>query len=501
MKRKLSKAAVDRTVSLEQKLSWKALFLPIVMLLALAAYPALFLVFQNADTATLSEAALPLLLSTGAALVLFFVLLAVMGHPAKSALGAALVMLLLLNYALLEKGVRMLLPTAYYWHILPTFLVLAVCALAVIKQKLPVSVADMVNKILCLVFAVLILLNGMMAVPTIIKRIQMERETADRTANLSVTDSGSMPNIYYLIFDEYSSVDFMKKYYNYDNSAFTDYLEKLGFTVSYTSHNESPMTSTVTTNLVNLDYVVDDTWSELEKKERKIDNVLFPLLREHGYTVIGAAGAESYGLMNMITKSTIGTSVTMGGETVSDLILKNTCLYPLLMQDSTQIMEELNWIKNPDNYAQSNQFTMFHINLPHPPFIYGRNGRVNANITEDWHDTEYYLGQYIFTTSQMIEIADLITTHDPNSIIFMTSDHSARASTDVSALAQLRITPEDMRICFNAVYYRGEPLYIEGLSAVNTLRSVLNSLLGTDFKIVSLPDTADSRQGSDGYEG
>ena len=43
----------------------------------------------------------------------------------------------------------------------------------------------------------------------------------------------------------------MKKYYNYDNSAFTDYLEEIGFNVSYTSHNDSIETAN-TTNLVNL---------------------------------------------------------------------------------------------------------------------------------------------------------------------------------------------------------------------------------------------------------
>ena len=93
----------------------------------------------------------------------------------------------------------------------------------------------------------------------------------------------------------------MEKYFNYDNSKFTGYLERVGFNISYTSHNESIMTSTVATNLVNLDYVVNNDMPEAEKAYYRKNNFLFRYLKEKGYKITGVGNTKPYDLENVLS--------------------------------------------------------------------------------------------------------------------------------------------------------------------------------------------------------
>ena len=85
----------------------------------------------------------------------------------------------------------------------------------------------------------------------------------------------------------------------------------------------------------------------------------------------------------------------------------------------------------------------------------------------------------------MVEIADSITKNDPDAIVWILSDHGARASTDSEHPG---FPYEDMTNFFNAVYYQGEKLDIEGLSGVNTFRLILNKLLKTNYEAIRLPN-------------
>ena len=86
----------------------------------------------------------------------------------------------------------------------------------------------------------------------------------------------------------------------------------------------------------------------------------------------------------------------------------------------------------------------------------------------------------------MEEIVDCILKNDPNSIIFLCSDHSARAASDPD-LFKVVYTMEDMSNFFNCVYYPGTIFDIEGLSGVNTERLVFGKLLDEDLPQIEVP--------------
>ena len=296
-----------------------------------------------------------------------------------------------------------------------------------------------------------------------------------------------MPNFYFILFDELSTVPVVQKYFDYDNSDLLKKLEELGFTTSQSGHNESASTAVVTANLFNLDYLVTSRDTEELKFSLRSNNEVFPQLREAGYTITGLGNASFYGLRDAIESQPQG-ATTVSGENVGTILLKNTVIYPYLLdyypEAPRAILKSLDFLKDPANCSGHNQFLLAHIVCPHPPFYFNADGSLSDNVTSGWSDLNSYLNQYIFISNEMVQIAKTIVDNDPDAVVWILSDHGARATEDPRYGF---FSVEDMTNFFNAVYYRGEQIDIEGLSGVNTFRTILNRLIGTDYEMVLLP--------------
>ncbi len=464
----------------------------LLSVVTVAVYPAIFLYFQNADETKFSEVVIPLLIFIAVGLILFTTMFLFIKCANKAAIITNLFMLMLLNYSLLENGINKIFPDLRYWHVLPIFLFILSHLVWFIYKKLDKEIANTAVLVLCVVFCGLILFNGVIAAPTIINKVSIERQAKEQK-NITthpVGESTDMPNIYFLIFDEYSSIDFMKKYYNYDNSAFTDYLEEKGFSVSYSSHNESISTPTITANLVNFNYIVENGMQASEKDYFRKNNLLFKYFGEKKYRITGVGNVSVYGLNNSASAISDIYSKTVDGKTIVDIIMESTAFRPFYYSPTyakaqRSIIFNLDYLKNPENYSKNN-FIFAHIICPHEPFYFNMDGKPYKKPESNWNDDKYYLGQYIFVTNQIKEIVESIITNDPNSVIILQSDHSARASSDDKLFLE-KFKLEDMSSILNAVYYRGDPLDIEGLSGVNTIRHLLNEMFGEDFEMIEVP--------------
>lgn len=458
-----------------------------------AVFPPLFLYFQNAGEAHFREVSTVLIAFLSAGLVLYGLCFLATRSAAKAGIIASLFLLLFLNYAPIEGIVQKAIPSLRYWHIAPIFLALLLHAAWFIKQKLPEELAGIIVSVLALVFGVLILLNGMMAAPAIINRTSAEREARRQAEAAPKMEAETMPNFYFILFDEFSTIPFMQKYFDYDNSALLGKLRDLGFNISQTGHNDSYLTAVVTANLFQLDYIAEPDENAETLFMLRSDNKVFPLLRNAGYSVISSANAEFYGLPDAKSGSTTGTAKTASGEDIKTLVLSNTVLYPLLSfqnnysERAGKLLKELEYMKDPTHFS-NNEFILAHIELPHEPFLFNADGSLVKELRNghNWKEPAPYLNQYCYASDEMYDIAKTIIKNDPNSIVWLLSDHSARAPSDPD-LFKKKFPPEDMTNFFSAVYYEGQMLDIEGLSGVNTFRLILNELLGTSFEM--LPDT------------
>lgn len=459
-----------------------------------AVFPPFFLYFQNAGEAHFREVLFVMIAFLAVGLVLYGLCFLATHSAAKAGIIASLFLLIFLNYAPIEGIIQKAIPSLRYWHIAPIFLALMLHAAWLIKRKLPKELAEIIVSVLALVFGALLLLNGVMAAPAIVKRTSAEREAGRQAEAASTSEAKTMPNFYFILFDEFSTIPFMQKYYDYDNSALLDKLKDLGFNISQTGHNDCYITAVVTANLFQLDYVAEPDENEETLFKLRSDNKVFPLLRNAGYSIISSANADFYGLPDAKSGNTIGTATTVSGDDIKTIVLSNTVLYPLLSRQgnyserANKILNELEYIKDPTHFS-NNEFILSHFELPHEPFLFNADGSPVKELRNghNWKEPTAYLNQYRFASDEMYEIAETIIKHDPNSVVWLLSDHSARASSDPD-LHRIKFPPEDMTNFFSAVYYNGQKLNIEGLSGVNTFRLILNELLGTSFEM--LPSTA-----------
>ena len=481
---------MERTEQVKNKDS-KTFLVALTCTIMVAAFPPMFLYFRNAGEAHFRDVAAVLMVFVLTGIVLFGISLLVTKNAGRAGVIASLFLLVFLNYTPIEGLIQKIAPDLRYWHIAPILFVLLLHLAWFIWKKAPDDLCKIITPVVCVVFAVLILINGVTAIPAINTRRNAERE-ARRQAEMTITTEYTLPNFYFILFDEFSTIPFMQKYYDYDNSKLLIDLENIGFNTSQTGHNESNATSVVTADLFQLNYDAVSKSSEEEWFTLRTNNNVFPQLREKGYTIICPAEADFYGLPNALNDNTAGKAKTLDGEDVKTILIKRSVINPFMFDASDYIdtakvlLEQLSFLKNPNSFKSSNQFVLAHINLPHEPFYFNADGSMADSPSNDWTNPEPYLNQYRFASDQIYSIAQNLVANDPNSVIWILSDHSARAASNLDLY--LKIFPmEDMTNFFSAVYFQGRSINVEGLSGVNTFRLLLNELIGTSYEMIPLP--------------
>lgn len=467
---------------------WNYLFSAITVAVV-CAFPAAFLYFQNAAEAGFSEAAPFLFGSVAVGLVIFAALAALTRKPGKSAIIVSLFMMAVLNFSYLENAMKLALPDLKYWHTVPIVLVVMLHVMYAIWHFTKENTAGDVSKIVCLVFGGLIIFNSAIAAPKIVGHYKTQRilaEKKEQEAQQPGQSNTDMPNVYLLIFDEYANFTEMEECYDYDNAPLKDFLVEHNFNISYTSHNESAVSRTVQTNMANLDYIVADSTDAGERDVLRHNGVLFQVMRDHGYNIRILEDGNFYGGSMPDESSVVSKATTVNGEDIEILLWRMTILYPLFQKNDIHIIQDYEAIADyiGDTAADvQNTFTLAYFCFPHPPFVvdeYGNELGLDAYAGPNaWGNKAYYLGQFKYATKIMLSILGEVIENDPKAVVVLMSDHGARETPGVTL---------EMKInSLNALYYQGEKCSIEGLSNVNTLRTVLNELFSLNYEMVEVP--------------
>jgi len=473
----------------------------ILALVLICAYPSLYLYFLNVDIAYFYEVVQPFGIYFAVAVVYFIICLIFTRAFLKSALAASLFMLCFSFYGFFDNAVLMLLPRIQVWHLLPiVFFTLFHINYFFIHKKFSTTLCYRLVLLLGFVYAVLILFNAINAIPQISGKLNRERDTPGSTS-IASSDGGneyigtidSYPNIYYFMFDEYASNDQMLNEYEYDNTAFTAFLEDNKFTVSYDSYNESGNTRVIIANIMALEYKFRGRDSKEDIVTAWKDNNLFPLLESFGYDILGVGFVADFGLTADESRLS---STTITGLDFTRVVLSKSMLGFLSVTDSS-VAEQMKFTFDTIEHVRSlapspgNTFTLFYINKPHIPFVFDQYGeRQDALYYENETDPKGYRDQFIYITKVMQEIAETILEKDPGSVIIFQSDHGKRFLYDAETGENI-IEGKYKRHIFNAVYFRGEPLEeIKGMSGVNTWRIVLSNLLEVDLPILPMPGSS-----------
>lgn len=450
---------------------------------AIVLYPITFIYSQNIEEISL----LSLLPLAGKFLLVAFIAFAVFGGMTRSLARTffltVISLLFIMNFKRIEAVLSFIIPAIKYWHVLTVMAIILVYAYLKVRNE---EIILSFSKVIVLVVWGLIAWNILRCIPAMIRQEQQ----IENTDSSSISENTQMPNIYYLVFDEYSSINFMRKYYNYDNTPLATELEEKGFDVSYSSSNEAYVTQICMTNNLNMDFLFDMSMhnnAELTSQitEKRYNNLVFEILRANGYQIIGIGHPEFYGLPRIEGGNT-SAGTTMEGKSLEQLMVEETLFYPFYVPNPSSkfsdIMRSVDFICSMDKPEQPT-FLLFHIESTHTPFVVGRTGQpISGEHALDWANKEYYLGTYIYTNQLIEKIVGAIQKRDPEGIILIQSDHSARASD--SGYENMFEEADKCQI-FNALYWKDNPLNIEGLSGINTMRLLFNQLFGLEYSMLN----------------
>lgn len=456
-----------------------------VLLAALAAiFPVAYMYCQNIKTATLVEALPVVGIYLVSAVVLFLILYGCSKKAYKSAIVAAVAVLICSNYTPFQTLVFEHVSGLRYWHLAAIVLFLIFVFGLFVFEKLSDNLAEMVYTGVLVALGVVILMNIIPAVPKGIAKMKSAKAEQTQKAEEQIATTQDLPNVYYLVFDEYASNYQMENYYKYDNSAFSTALEEKGFCFSTESRNDCGNTTVVLTNILSLDYTTDEATFDGAAAQKLRDHAaLYQEMRDMGYTVKGIGDTGWMGLPT--DESSASVSKTVQGQTFTQMMLQNTIAGPLMQTSYSEfakvIVHTIDQLQSPEITQNKNQFVVSYLSTPHQPFLFDENGQdVAAANYNNWDDDRYYVGQYQYITKQIQLIVDNIIENDPNSIIYLASDHGARFKAGVPYNDIIRV--------LNTVYYKGEDISeIQGLSGVNTWRAILNRLGTKKFEMVEVP--------------
>ena len=490
--------------------------------IALGIYPALALYAYNLGEIDIYDALRSILVSLFATILLWILLRLLLKDWGKASLVCSLAIVLFFSYGHLYDLLRdtQLMGLYLFRHRLLGALWLGLFILGVwwIVRKLrdPGKANAMLNLVaaVALIFPVYSFLNY---------QIQSSERLTDNPSleTLTVTDQSNpdLPDVYYIILDEYSRDDFLLQGFDYDNSAFLQALEQRGFYIAKCSQSNYSQTRLSLVSSLNMDYL-ENFYTDRYKDQNDIDrfrNGMIPFIKHSivrktferlGYQIItfetgfdfteiedadlyltpgGQAaklnlfkGANDFEVM--MIRSTGLLFLSAVSPNLADVLLPNLD-YPNKIQRE-RVLFALDALEKLPS-APGLKFVFAHIGSPHKPFVFGPNGEV---LEREPIYPVGYPDQITYINSRIIPIVDtILQDSDVPPIIIIQGDHGARQN--VGEFGRLGI--------LNAYYLPGEGeshLY-PTISPVNTFRIIFREYFGMDYAL--LDDVSNKSQYTD----
>jgi hypothetical protein len=445
---------------------------------------------------------------TGAALILYALGWWLLKNRIKAALLSTYVMSFYLFFGALHDFFRQ---HGIFLHkysiLLPAFIILAVALILYWKKRR--SPLTRITLFLNTLFIVYLFIDGC----TLVWKIS-DKDTR-RSGNYSAMpapvlpcDNCPKPDIYFIIFDCYTSSKTLLDQYHFDNGPFDRFLEQQGFQIQKRSYSNYVYTPNSMASMLNLAYLgsrsTPDSIMFRDYKDliqsiagNRVANFLYSL----GYTVVNyspfdlpghpSLQAQRFFPVNsqLITHGTLLSymerdlqkwiedhledSALLSGHRISDFDRVNRQFLAGTMEES----------KKDPGYPR---FIYTHVFMPHFPFFYDsllhRRTLSDVAAHTDEKDASYYL-QYLPFTNACAR--DLITTIKRNSggkavIIFM-SDHGFRGEGKGGNPSAKYAADNQNAIYFPDKDYR---LFYDSISAVNEFRVVFNKLFRQNFPLL-----------------
>jgi len=312
------------------------------------------------------------------------------------------------------------------------------------------------------------------------------------------------PDIYYIVLDEYARDDVLRELFQYDNSDFTDFLRERGFYVAEKSHCNYPRTPFSLGSTLNMTHL--DDLAETMGPQTATLNPLYDLIRDNEVARVLKERGYGYFMTDSGLRPTRASQladVVISSDTAGEFeiaffnatLLKTRASQKLAgtwRQRHLYNLEQVARIAADERIT----FTFAHMMLPHPPFVFDREGApaeaYEIRMTPDRGrylppDPKYrklYLDQLIYTNKLIKPMIDQILAASPEPpVIVLQSDHGSWPASKWEPSANW--LKERMPI-LNAYHLPGDgaSMLYDSITPVNTFRVILDYYFGTSYGLL-----------------
>lgn len=321
------------------------------------------------------------------------------------------------------------------------------------------------------------------------------------------------PDIFYIVFDSYTSSDCLLNDFNYSNAGLDSLLAKKGFFIAHHSTSNYPITPFSIASAFNLNYLsnrindMDVTAKLMLQGAASVYESQVPKIMERqGYKICNysvfdlkrypASAKYYFGALSkrMIDEQTmIGrfkhyllwnfTLKNFNGEMKKDpkVLVKQRDNY--ISDYVTRNIDSLESVSKRKDIVP--QFVYCHIMLPHEPYYYKSDGSFwpDSTLLSGGNHKAKFIEQTIYTNIVIERILNsLMQNRSRPYVIILQGDHGFR---DFDTMAE----KNKIFKILNAYYFSDQKynLLYDSISPVNTFRVVLNKYFNQQFKL--LPDS------------
>ena len=492
-----------------------------------AIFPVLIIYSQNIGRVEVEQLLLPIILAVGLATGLYYFFKLIIKNENKSAIIVTLIFIIFFSYGhiyyLLNDVTINEFDIGKTRYLIPAFgLLLGIGIFFIIRIKTVLDNATSILNVISVVF-VLVAIGNVLLVATGENEMNLLfYERIDFSSyfdphDFSISENETLPDVYYLILDEYARSDALAEYHEFDNTEFLNFLESKGFHVAENSFANYPMSVQsipATMNLQYINFLADEIGSEvrnykpLNEKDYGLyaNNQVIKNFKEMGYKIVTFNTFALHSHENPLSDLTVcHRNIHFLDNRLVDTLARTTMFGYFIERWSEDEMRQVTLCAfenfgNAGNVFDKPVFVWAHIMTPHPPWIFGPNGEEITPgkpllITDNpefrdsgWEPKIQYIQQVQFANKKTISIVEEILEKDSHSIIIIQGDHGT--AWDIRSNEWVEPSKEDVyqRLRnFDAIYFPDEEKR-ENLdnkrTLINTFRTIFNAYYGSDYELL-----------------
>lgn len=461
-----------------------------------AVFPILSFYFGNIDELLINELYIPAIAVICFTMLLWFLLNLIFKDIKKGGLLTSFLLFCFFSYGHFSDLIRNLPAIGfeigrhrYFYIVWLAFLVYG--SYCIVKTRKDLRNITVVLNIMA-AFLIIIPVLNIGKYELINRNINRNKSEPGMEADADLKNSDKYPDIYYIILDRYAGFAALKEYYNYDNGEFFNYLIKRGFYVATESRCNYPSTTRSLVSSLNMKYLdykaaVSGDKTVLSRKIEDFEVRRFLKTKKYEYMHIGYIWGQKYKEVDTFRCMSIFFQ-TLLFETTMLKPFNETFFFRKIMRART-----LNAFKTFDKVVDIDgpKFVFAHLLLPHPPYVFDRNGEMPANVEINRRsENENYVNQLIFTTKKIEQTVDMILSRSKKlPVIILQADEgpTLSESEDTDKWFLNKKLLKKRTSILNAYYLpnvNNKVLY-KSITPVNSFRLIFNLYFNTNYKMLS----------------